>query len=151
MQLPLMINGTPLHCGCLSRLFETTLASFNGCVKVCIEGGHFQHLCTLSAVSHNVSKHMPIWTFSLFSYVELLSKVCLHLSVTLYIQDTILTSCQFQYHRIVDSFTWTYVYYKGAVHQSAPSSVHNETVLMPILVQQPSFHCLQYNFVLKLT
>jgi hypothetical protein len=46
---------------------------------------------TLSEITHklNVSGRMLIWKFVLFWYVELVPKVCAHLSVTVSIADTI--------------------------------------------------------------
>jgi hypothetical protein len=40
--------------------------------------------CTLLAITHklNASGHMLIWTFFLFWYVELVPRMCPHLSVT---------------------------------------------------------------------
>jgi hypothetical protein len=49
--------------------------------------GHFEHLIQMyfSAITHNlnISGLMLIWTSFLFWYVQLVPKICLHLSVTL--------------------------------------------------------------------
>jgi hypothetical protein len=49
------------------------------------------YTCTLSGTTHklNVSGHMLIWIFSFSWYVELVLKICLHLSVTPYIYSYI--------------------------------------------------------------
>jgi hypothetical protein len=71
-------------------------------VKECTEsdGGHFEP--TLSAVTHklNVTRHMLLWKFLLFWYVQLMLKVRPHLPFTLCIKVKISLLQAMEAHRV---------------------------------------------------